>query len=1083
MISNIDQIVSRSNLLDVISQVAHVDWIRAGSNMKCISPFSPDEKTGSFLVNERKGIWKCFSSGFGGKSAISFIMKYRNCSFLDAVRELSDIVSEPIIYDNGMTYEEAKRRSIAEKSKKELLLQAHKRTHDFYLGVSNFRLNDDGKVDLAGKLYLPTTVEKWGMTLTGDGQLLSKASATWEERNALVDAGILAASTKTQGYYDFFYGRLLFPLYDQYMQIVGFNGRLLDKDAKGPKYLNSPASSIFNKSDFLYGFSHNWRNISTREQAYLVEGPTDVILLDQYGINNAVCSSGTAFTADQAKKLATVCDMVIIVFDGDEAGQKATAKAIKLIIAAQLEAKVKILPDNHDPASFISEHGEKAFKDIKLIDGIEYLINLDIPDPSKAGPHELGAAMNTVTNVLADITDESIRAQYIQAVYKRLHTTVTVLKNAVKAVINERLEGNNRLTPEQEKTKQLYGIYIDKDRYYDHNGIEISNFIVKPLFLATYNNTANRIFEITNKYGHSKVLNVNSDDFITLMGFRRATEMLGSYIFKGNDAQFTKIREWIYNEMKEVFPIETLGFQNRYKIYAWSNGIIAPGTSDFQPVDEYGIVEYKSPDMERPVNFLLPAESKVFQSHDDDNDRELEDNFKYIVNDPNRDMPHNFEQWAYQFKLTFGKNAAVALCWIVASIHRDMLHKRYDLYPHLNLFGPAGSGKTFMAQIITGVFGKPMRAVHLVSSSHVAFYRRAAQTRNAIVWYEEYSEKVNPEKQEALKNFADGFGRVTGQKSNDNKTKSFPVLNAAIISGQVLPTHDPALLERCITLYFDKFYGDKKAQKQGERFKSWTNEGLFACVASEIFSYRDYIAERFADKMEEVRDMLRMMFDKSMQPSDRVLNNYAMIASVYFILSEKISLPFATSQILDEIVERIIDQTKSVEGADELSGFFKVIEFMVARFKENENQGLSYDHYAVEMHASVTIKVTEKETREIIFDKPTKLLFLRMNYAHSLYAKEGKAMVNRVIEKNTLLHYMHQHRAWVGEMKAKKINDTPKRCVVFNLDLLPDFDFEITNYLPNNNLNVKKDNNILFDQNESNNGIKMPDLTTIDPFS
>jgi hypothetical protein len=141
----------------------------------------------------------------------------------------------------------------------------------------------------------------------------------------------------------------------------------------------------------------------------------------------------------------------------------------------------------------------------------------------------------------------------------------------------------------------------------------------------------------------------------------------------------------------------------------------------------------------------------------------------------------------------------------------------------------------------------------------VAFYRKIAQTRNAIIWYEEYSEKVSPEKQEALKNFADGFGRVTGQMTNNNKTKSTPVLNACIISGQILPSHDPALLERCVTLFFDKFYGDKKSAIYGEQFKAWSNDGLFAYVAAEIYSHRTYIKENFAEM--SYKNLMRVFFE------------------------------------------------------------------------------------------------------------------------------------------------------------------------------------------------------------------------------
>lgn len=1051
MIKNAQEIIDKADLVDVISQVAGVQFSRSGSSMKGKSPFV-DEKSASFFVNKNRGehgIYKCFSSGRGGSNAAGFIMDYRGCTFPEAVIELADITNEVVVYESG---DKATTLKAARdlRDNKEKLISAIKKTHDFYKS-SPAPENANGLIDVAGKSYTRQSWEKWGLALSGASDMLTKASATWPERQQLIDSGVLADS-KHGGYYDFFHSRLLFALYDKMGRVIGFNARSLDEKPK-VKYINSKDSIIYDKSAHLYGYFQNWKRIMDKDLAYLVEGPTDVIMLDQGDIDNAVCSSGTAFTTEQAKLLAETTNMVCICMDGDKAGADAITKAIRIIMGQQMDAKVKSIPEGDDPASFVTAHGAEAFKELGMTDGVEYIINSYKKD-GKLTAHDKSAAMLHACDLISLLRDETLRASYIQTYAKTLDTTVTAMKSMVKDIIDDRLEGRSKLTKEQELQKMTYCVYIDNNKYHDHNGQEISNFIVKPLFLVSYHGSATRVFEIVNKYGHSKVINMNSDDFITLMGFRRATEMLGSFIFKGNDAQFIKIREWVYNDMMEVTPIEVLGYQPRTGIYAWANGITLPNSTQVVEVDEYGIVTYEDKVNDKKINFFLPAESKVNVKSDEDTDRELETNFRWTVPPSGSKAPKDLKGWAEGFARVFGKNAAVALCWVFASVHRDILHHRYDMYPHLNLFGPAGSGKTFMAQIITAIFGKPMRAVHLVSSSPVAFYRRVAQTRNAIIWYEEYSEKVSPDKQEALKNFADGFGRVTGQMTNNTKTKSTPVLNACIISGQILPSHDPALLERCLTLFFDKFYGDKKSQLYGEQFKAWSNEGMFAYVAAEIYSMRADIESKFADTMEEVRDMLRANFSNSTMPSDRVLNNFAMVATVYLIIAKKVNLPFTTAQILDTMTERIIDQSSAVEGADELSGFWMVIEYLITKGKEVNGQGLTQDHYSVELHKSVTIKVNEKETMQVDFEQESRLMFLRLNHAHSLYIKEGKNMVSRVVEKGTLMHYMRQHRSWVGEMKAKKINDKPQRCLVFNLEYLPNFEFEITNFIT-----AKKDGN------------------------
>lgn len=1045
MITNIDDIIARSDLVAVIERVAGITFKRAGSNMKAFSPFT-DEKTPSFMVSMSKGIWKCFSSGRGGVGPASFIMEYRGVTYPEAIEELAEISGEIVIYDTKVNKADYIRKKKEERTARDLMITAVQKAHDYYVKKSSIT-GIDAATELAGKVYEPTTLKKWGLVITGDALSLSKASATWPDRSALIDAGLLKESKHNNGYYDFFHSRLIFPLFDRDGRVIAYNGRILqaDADKKTPKYINSPESIIYSKGEYVYGFNQQWRNIADKGMAYLCEGPTDVIMLDQAGINNAVCSMGTAFTADQAAIIATCADQVIVLPDGDKPGHGAIAKAVQIIIAAQMDAKVKIIPSGDDPASYITREGLDAFRALEVVDGIEWILQQECGDMAQAGPHERAAVLSTAAKLLADIKSEQVRTQYYSTISKMIDVTATVLKNAVKDEAAARLDKKSKLTREQEQTKMLYGVYEDGHRYYDHNGIEISNFVVKPLFLISYGDSAQRAFEIVNKYGFKKIVNMNSDDFVTLAGFRRATEMLGSFIFKGNDAQFVKIREWIYNDMREVTPIETMGYQPRSGIYAWSNGITLPGTNEVREVNEYGIVEYEDSDGIK-TSYWLPGESKINVSKDEDYDHELEKHFRWEVPPSGSRAPRDLKGWAEGFSRVFGDNASIALCYVMASVHRDLLHRRYSMFPHLNLFGPAGSGKTFMAQIITGIFGKPMRAVHLVSSSQVAFYRRIAQTRNAIVWYEEYSEKVSPEKQEALKNFADGFGRVTGQMTNNNKTKSTPVLNACIISGQILPGHDPALLERCITLSFDKYYGDKKSMQYGEQFKEWTNDGIFAFVAAEIFSHREYVEQRFADKMEEVRDLLRSCFQPTTMPSDRVMNNFSMIATVYLLIADKVPMPYTMPQILDMCVVRMQEQSRAVEGVDELSGFFSILVYLITMGKERNGSGISDDHYAVEYHRQVKVKVTETETRDVVFDRESKLLFLRLNHAHTMYMKEGRSMLPRVVDKHTLMRYMRQHRSWVGEMKAKKINDKPQRCIVFNLELLPDVELEETTF-------------------------------------
>lgn len=1081
MILNSTSIIESTDIVSVIGKF--VDLKRSGPNYTAHSPFNPDDKTPSFVVSPRKGIFKCFSTGKGG-DAVAFLMEFKGLTFVEAVEYLAEQSHHIIEYSNGANRE----IEIAkEKENKEIRAQLYavmQKGHDSYNAVTV--PENESSITIAGKSYTQATLEKWSIKTAGDWNHLTNISRSWteSERSALINLGVIKAKASGDGFKDFFHHRLLFPLLDDRGRHVGYNARVMEgypeTKEKPPKYLNSAESLIFNKSKFLFGYHQNEREISRLNIALLVEGPTDVIMLDQAGISYAVCSSGTGFTADQARILAKSADTVIICFDSDKAGHDATIRAITTLLRAQLEVKVKALPEGSDPASFVTESGADAFLDIPSIDAIEFAINANFPNLKDATPTVQSGALLLASTLISEISDENVREAYCQTLYKSLNVTRKVLSDLVKEKVEQKQELFNKLTPEQEQQKNAWGLYIDRNKYHDWDGKELSNFIVRPLFLIHYRGQANRVFEIINKFGASKILNVESNAFTKLSSFREETER-GNFIWKGNEAQYTKVREWIYNEMQDVKAIEVLGYQLSTGIYAWANGITVPGSDAVLEVDEYGLVEYKTD--KETTTYYLPALSKVNLSTDEDTDNELETHFVWNAPPAGSRAPRDLKSWADAFATLFGDNAAIGLAWTFATVYRDILHKRYDMFPHLNLFGPKGSGKTFMGDVIAGIFGKPMRPIHLVSSSPVAFYRRIAQTRNAIVRYEEYSEKVSPDKQEALKNFADGFGRVTGQMTNNNKTKSTPVLNSCIITGQVLPTQEPALLQRLISLYFGAYQGTKKSQQFGEQFKEWGKLGYFAFVTVELHKYRTYVEDRFADKMEFVRDHLRTVFAKR-QPEDRVLNNFSMIASIYLLLAEKVKLPFSDAQMFDAIASRIEEQSRVVEGADELSGFWKVIEYLINQEKEKQGMGLSSDYYAVEYHRSLTVKVSETDTKLVEIDRvreydgtqrDAKIMFIRMNYAHSLYSTKGEKMVSRIVDKNTLLHYMSQHKSYIGEIKAKRINDKPQRVYAFNLEHLPAFEFEPTNYLTKDK---ESTNTFVSPDYDQNSGMNPPIIPT-----
>ena len=356
----IDELVARNPIEEVVGQ--YVTLKRSGSNMFGLCPFH-GEKTASFSVAPDKGIYYCFGCHKGGGS-INFMMELEGLSYPDAVRALAKRV--------GMEVPEDEQYQSRYRQQERLWALMKEAGRFFYSQLYS----------PAGRECLEYTTRR-GLTKNIITQFgMGYAPNTW---NALVDAmrkkgytdeELLAADLageKNGRVYDRFRNRLMFPIIDVRGNVVGFGGRVLD-DSK-PKYLNSNDTLIFNKRKNLFGL--NLAKKSKAGSLILVEGNVDVVTMHQYGFDNAVASLGTSLTDEQAALISRYCDQVVLLYDGDAAGQKATARAIPILEKAELAVKVLQIPDNMDPDDYLRRFGADKFK--LLLEGssnrVEYQLN------------------------------------------------------------------------------------------------------------------------------------------------------------------------------------------------------------------------------------------------------------------------------------------------------------------------------------------------------------------------------------------------------------------------------------------------------------------------------------------------------------------------------------------------------------------------------------------------------------------------------------------------------------------------------------------------------------------------------------
>lgn len=346
----IEEIKARCDIASVIG-----DYIKiqpSGQNYKALCPFHV-EKTPSFHISTAKQVYKCFGCGEGG-DVINFVMKMENLDFMDAVRLLANRCGIDINFN------------IDEETKQKIELS--KKYQDIHTEAARFYFSNLVKSKNRGYDYLRNrglddkTIKRFGLGYSQDvwsslmDYLIDEKGYSVEE---LLECGLIGKSTKTDKYYDKFRNRVMFPIFDYRGNVIGFGGRVLDDSL--PKYLNSPDTLIFNKRHNLYGLNFARKNLSSRT-VILVEGYMDLISLYQYGIKIAVATLGTALTSQQARLIKRYADNVIISYDSDGPGTKASLRAIDILVEAGLSVKVLDLKDAKDPDEYVRKYGTDEYR-------------------------------------------------------------------------------------------------------------------------------------------------------------------------------------------------------------------------------------------------------------------------------------------------------------------------------------------------------------------------------------------------------------------------------------------------------------------------------------------------------------------------------------------------------------------------------------------------------------------------------------------------------------------------------------------------------------------------------------------------
>lgn len=1008
-----------------------VELKKSGSGWEACSPFT-EEKTPSFKVSPAMGVWKCFSTGKGGNNGISFIMACENCSYIDAIKIIADANNIPLVYDDSD-------RAKAYIKKTEVI----RVVNDINAKALEFFESCVSMTDAKNFRYSPELIAEFR---------LGYAPETWDSLcNFLTKEGFsklqivqsgLAVKKDDGGIYDFFRGRIIFPVFNLSGKLIGFNGRnvLPDPDKKIPKYLNSKTSDVFSKSDAVFALFVNKQEIIKKTFAIKVEGCFDVIGLYSADMKNAVAPLGTAFTKSQAEQIRKHTDTIIFFVDNDAPALKTVEKDLKLCV--ELGFFVKIFIPGTEGAD-----ADEMFRAKEWIEGeAQDLIDEQSQDAiiyqakkyfekAESLPQK-SKAESDLAKLIALIPQEKLRNDYIKelskefgiekkSVEKEVSVELTLRKSADE---DEPTDGKPKLPSYLDKNAQEdfqnFMFYEEKTKdkigYWFPTGSSFSretNFLINPLFQIKSRSEGYRILELVHADPRkSRIMELPVKAFSNPGDFENLIGVHGDFRYDGTKKQLQKIRAKLFPMFPMCEPIRTLGW-HKDGFWSFSNGIVDAG---FKVVDSYGIVTYNE------KNYFLPAFSKIYEGY-----AEEEDDYSSERKNVYRPSQITMREWSNQMKLVYQKNGMITVAFAIAALFRDFIHGKLDNFPMLFGFGRPLTGKTTCARSLSSVFFTETTPFNLHSGTVIGFQRRLSAVKNAVVHLDEYHNNLDEKRFQSLKGIYDGTGHEAGVKSNDNRTKVTKINSAAVITGQYLPTRDDnSLYTRSILMHFTKTT-EEFTQEEKQYFQvlgEMEAKGLSALIL-EIVKYRDLIEDKFESERYRIESELIKQI-KEDTVNGRVVEIFAVLLATFSLVNEQMKIAFSYKELEKICVEMIIHQSSQIETSNTLSTYFKMIEYMSSVHLIAQNVD-----YVVETVDSVRIRHGKNKFEVKTFTRPTRVLFLRMTRIHPEYLKLNRQQTGENgVSESSIMSYVRSSKTFIGNISVVAFGEIKTSAYAFFYD-------------------------------------------------
>jgi DNA primase len=465
----IDEIRSRSDIVEIISECG-IALRPAGRDYKALCPFH-DEKTPSFTVSVQKQIFYCFGCQTGG-NVISFVQKHEGKSFIEALEWLADRLNIALPNQDARESANRKRFTTLEDLNRFAVEYYHRQLLTENVGgTARQYIKHRGVQSKTLRLF------QLGYAKSGRRDFVKVATDNGFTIQQLVDVGLI--KDEDRGPQDRFWNRILFPIQNERGVPVGFGGRSLSEEHQ-PKYLNSPATILYDKSNVLYNLDKARQSIYKKQQVLLVEGYMDVLMLSQSDIENVVASSGTSLSENHANLLKRFAPEVVIVYDGDASGFQAAQRGLDRLLAEGLRVRIALLPTGEDPDSFVRQHGATAFAEFtdKAINLIEFQIQVAIQQQDIHRVDVKAQVVKELVQTLLSVNNRMERNEYVKYASRELRVEETVLWQELRGAglketstppqMRKAKNAPEKLTPRAQIERQLIEALIQSPALIPH---------------------------------------------------------------------------------------------------------------------------------------------------------------------------------------------------------------------------------------------------------------------------------------------------------------------------------------------------------------------------------------------------------------------------------------------------------------------------------------------------------------------------------------------------------------------------------------------------------------------------------------